>query len=147
MDKNENFQTKKSSHVLNLSYNIPYGKTSRFWEYLNQGKIITTKCKICGKLQFPPKGECTKCLSQELDWIELSGGATLETFTEIIVRPVSFAKCDPYLIALGKLKEGIKILARLKCTERNEVKIGMKLNLISKVNDDGNLEYEFISTT
>jgi rubredoxin-like zinc ribbon protein len=47
--------TLKSKRSLTLRFNIPISKTSRFWEALGEGKLVTTKCEVCGKLTFPPQ--------------------------------------------------------------------------------------------
>jgi len=136
--------TLRSARALTLIYEIPISKTARFWEGLKEGKIFTTRCKQCGELYFPPTDDCVKCLSSGMEWVELSGDAELETFTQIVVRPATFAKYEPYMVAIGKLKEGVKVLAWLTGIQLENVKLGMKLKLVGKILPEDKVIYEFI---
>jgi hypothetical protein len=123
---------------------IPISKTLKFWEGLKQGKVYATRCQACGKLYFPPQGDCPNCLSTELEWIELSNEAEIETFTHVVIRPTTFQQYKPYTVAIGRLKEGVKVLAWLTGFKLSEVKVGMKAKLVAKVSQEGNLTYEFV---
>ncbi|MEM2093626.1 MAG: Zn-ribbon domain-containing OB-fold protein [Candidatus Bathyarchaeia archaeon] len=123
---------------------IPIARTQRFWDGLKQGKILATKCEKCGTLYFPPVADCQKCLASNVEWVELSGEATVETFTYVAIRPSTFQQRQPYMIAIGKLKEGVKALAWLTGISPEEAKIGMKVKLVAKVDASGMPFYEFV---
>jgi len=131
------------SRPLNIIYNIPISKTLKFWKGIKEGKIYTTKCKKCGKLYFPPAGDCANCLSSEMEWVELSGEGEIETFTHVIVKPANFQDGPPYTVAVARLKEGVRALAWLKGVKMREVKVGLKVRLVPKVTPEGRLTYEF----
>jgi uncharacterized OB-fold protein len=78
-----------------------------------------------------------------MEWIELSGEAEIETFTHVVVRPTSFSQNKPYTVAIGRLRENLKVLAWLSGFKLSEVKIGMKAKLVAKTSVDGSLTYEF----
>jgi uncharacterized OB-fold protein len=132
------------SREIKIVQEIPISKTLKFWEGLKQGKIYATKCKSCGKVFFPPNADCAECLSGELEWVELSKDAEIETFTHVVVRPTTFQQNRPYTVAIGKLKEGIKVLAWLTGFKLSEIKVGMKAKLAAKVTPEGDLTYEFL---
>ncbi|MEM3587301.1 MAG: zinc ribbon domain-containing protein [Candidatus Jordarchaeaceae archaeon] len=50
---------------------------ARFYEYLQQGKIMGMKCKRCGSYNFPPRGTCLICGSPEQEWVEINGKGKL----------------------------------------------------------------------
>ncbi len=131
------------SRPLNIIYNIPISKTLKFWEGIKEGKIYTTKCKKCGKLYFPPVGDCANCLSSEMEWVELSGEGEIETFTHVIVKPASFQNEPPYTVAIARLKEGVRALAWLTGVKKRDIKVGLKVKLVAKVTPEGRLTYEF----
>ena len=135
--------TMKSARTLQLTYNLPISKTSKFWEGLKKGKVYATKCQKCGKLHFPPVADCGDCGSSNMKWIELDGEGEIVTFTEVIVKPASFSKEHSYIVAIARLKEGIKALAWLAGVEREQVKVGMRVRLVAKVVSDGRATYEF----
>ncbi|MBS7632492.1 Zn-ribbon domain-containing OB-fold protein [Candidatus Bathyarchaeota archaeon] len=132
------------SKPVTVSQDIPVSKTLRFWEGLKEGKIYATKCCQCGSLYFPPAADCANCLSTKVEWVELSSEAEIETFTHIVVRPTSFSQRKPYTVAIGKLKEGVKVLAWLTGFKLSQVKVGMKAKLVAKVSSDAELSYEFV---
>lgn len=132
------------SRPLTLTYEIPISKTHKFWNGIKEGKIYTTKCKKCGKLSFPPVADCPTCLSSDPEWVELSKEAEIETFTHVSILPATFQKYEPYTIAIGKLKEGVRVLAWLKNAKIEDVKVGMKVKLAPKVTPEGMLTYEFL---
>jgi uncharacterized OB-fold protein len=132
------------SREIKIVQDIPISKTLKFWEGLKQGKIYATKCKGCGKLYFPPAADCPFCLSKELEWVELSSEAEIETFTHVVIRPTTFQQYKPYTIAIGKLKEDVKVFAWLTGFKMSEIKVGMKAKLVGKITPEGNPTYEFV---
>jgi len=136
--------TLKSARTLHITYNLPISRTSKFWEGLKEGKIYATKCQKCGKLHFPPVADCGDCGSSNVKWMELEGEGEIETFTQVVVKPASFSKESDYIVAIARLKEGVRALAWLIGVEREDVKAGMKVKLVARVISDGRVSYEFI---
>jgi uncharacterized OB-fold protein len=136
--------TLKSARTLRITYRLPISRTSKFWQGLKEGKIYATKCQKCGKLHFPPVADCGDCGSSNLKWTELDGEGEIETFTQIVVKPASFSKEADYIVAIARLKEGVRALAWLVGVEREDVQVGMKVRLVAKVTSGGRVSYEFI---
>jgi len=136
--------TLKSARTLHITYRLPISRTSRFWQGLEEGKIYATKCRKCGKLHFPPVADCGDCGSSNLKWTELDGEGEIETFTQIVVKPASFSKEADYIVAIARLREGVRALAWLVGVEREGVKVGMRVRLVAKVTSDGRVSYGFI---
>lgn len=131
------------SREIKIVQEIPTSKTLKFYEGLKEGKVYATKCKDCEKVYFPPMVDCPECLTTGLDWVELSSDAEIETFTHVVIRPTTFQQYKPYIVAIGRLKEGVKVLAWLTGFKLSEVKVGMKAKLVAKVTAEGNVTYEF----
>jgi hypothetical protein len=132
------------SREIKIVQEIPISKTLLFWEGLKQGKVLATKCTKCGKIYFPPNADCPECLASCLEWVELSNLAEIETFTHVVIRPTSFQQNKPYTVAIGRLKEGVKVLAWLTGFKLSEIKVGMKVKLVAKISPEGNPTYEFV---
>lgn len=132
----------KSARTLRITYNLPIGKTSKFWKGLKEGKVYATKCRKCVMLNFPPVADCGACGSTEADWVELDGEGEIVTFTQVFVKPASFSEEPPYIVAIARLKEGVKVLAWLTGVKREEVKVGMKVKLVPKVYSEDRVAYE-----
>lgn len=115
--------------IQKILYKIAYqeGDTAlqKFYDNLQQKIFATTKCLDCNTLFFPPKTMCTNCYSNNLQWENLSGEATLYAFTQHD-RSLSFQ--PPSVIGLVELKEGFKLLTHIK-GNYNELKIGDKLSI------------------
>jgi uncharacterized OB-fold protein len=79
-----------------------------------------------------------------MKWEKLEGKGKLETFTHVIARPTSFQQSEPYTIAIGKLDDGVKVLAWLREVEVTEVKIGMNVKLTVGKNLEGEPFYYFV---
>jgi uncharacterized OB-fold protein len=132
------------SREIKIVQEIPISKTLPFWEGLKQGKVLATKCTQCGRIYFPPNADCSDCSTSNLEWVELSKEAEIETFTHVVIRPTSFQQNKPYTVAIGKLKEGVRVLAWLTGFKLSEIKVGMKAKLVAKVMPEGNPTYEFV---
>lgn len=118
-------------------------KVADFVPQLEEGKIMGTKCKTCGVLNFPPRADCTNCLSSDVEWVQLSGKGRLITYTTAHFAPVGFEDDAPYTLALVELEEGPRVLAHLsKEISEEETKIGMTLELVSINLPEDRISYE-----
>lgn len=136
--------TLHSRRTLDLRFNIPISKTNRFWESLKEGKFITTKCKDCGEVTFPPQVDCPSCMSSNSEWIDLGTEAELVTFTYVVITPTSFVDSGPYHVAVGKLGQGLKVLAWVEGATTEELKPGMKLRLEARNGSAASPYYVFV---
>jgi len=132
-------------NTLNIDMEIPQTRIAKFWEGLKQGKLFATKCTRCGDIYFPPTADCPRCYSSNMNWIELTGDAELITWTIIHVSPKSFSQHSPYIIAIAKLKEGPRVMAWLTNVKPEDIKVGMKLKLVTKQLAGEKLSYELIA--
>lgn len=132
------------SRPLNLVFEIPTSKTLEFWQWIEEGEIYTTKCKVCGALHFPPVGDCPECLSSEMEWVKMDGRGEVEAFTHVIARPTSFQHQEPYTIAIGRLKEGVRVLAWLREADVTEIEVGTRVRLTVGTTPEGETTYWFV---
>lgn len=79
---------------------------TKFYRFLNEGRIMALKCGACGAWVFPPVTHCRECSSGDLDWDELSGEGELLYFSSSALPAIRFADYAPYAYGLVKLKEG-----------------------------------------
>jgi uncharacterized protein len=145
MPDKESPPTLRSKRSLTLRFNIPVSKTSRFWEALGEGKFATTKCEDCGKISFPPQADCPSCMSANSKWVELATEAELLTFTFVQVTPTSFVDHDPYVVAIGRLREGLNVLAWVEGADPAKLKPGDRLRIESRKDADGAPYYVFVA--
>ena len=93
----------------------PTAISQPFWEGCRNQTLLIQRCRQCAHHQFYPRSICTKCMSEDLEWVSSSGRGTIRTFT-VIRHPVSkaYAHEVPYVIALIQLEEGPTIRMRLR---------------------------------
>jgi uncharacterized OB-fold protein len=126
------------SRPITFAFDIPTNKTAKFWDELNNGRVLGSECKKCGKKYFPPVADCSNCLSSDIEYVDLTNDeGEVETFTYVIVRPSSFAEHDTYTVAVAKMKSGVKVLAWLAGVKLGQAKVGMKVMLVGKPSPEG----------
>ena len=119
-------------------------KAVDFMTYLEQGKIMATKCKKCGKAYFPPKMDCPACLDSEVEWLEIKGDGKLATYTVVNYGPTGFEDDAPYTLAIGDFAEGVKLLGRMsRDIKESDITVGMKIKVVPMKLDGNRLSYEF----
>jgi uncharacterized OB-fold protein len=104
--------------------------SSHFWSQAQRAKLVLRRCGACGRGHFPPRFACPYCWSQQLDWIEASGAATVYTFTVMHRAPSAYwAARTPYVVALVDLAEGPRMMANIVGERALDVAIGERVEL------------------
>ncbi len=118
-------------------------KTAKFVDLLAEGKVEGTACKDCGAKYFPPRADCSKCFSKNMDWFEMPQKGKLETFTTAQYAPFGFEADPPYTMGVVDFGGGLKLFARLdKGMKPEEVKVDMDVKIKTLKYDDGQLSFE-----
>jgi len=118
-------------------------KTAKFIDFLAQGKIEGTVCKDCGAKFFPPRADCAKCFSKNMEWFEMPKKGKLETFTTAYYAPVGFEGDPPYTMGVVNFGDGMKLFARMaKDMNPEEIKVGMDISVRTLKYDNGQLSFE-----
>jgi len=107
---------------------LPTPVTRPFWQGLAEGRVLVQQCGDCDGWVFYPRSHCSHCLSDRLEWREVSGAGTLYTFT-ITRQPTSphFADEVPQRLAVVELDEGIRMTSTLVNMRDEDIRIGMRL--------------------
>lgn len=122
-----------------LPYQWALGKTwSRFFDGLNEEKILGTKCAQCGKVFVPARTFCPECFTDMTDWVEVKAEGEILTWTLVTAKYYGQVKEPPYIVATIQLEGadcgfhhfiGGVNLADLK-KMRQRLKAGMKVKAI-----------------
>jgi uncharacterized protein len=119
-------------------------KVAKFVDYLEQGKIMGTKCQTCGARYFPPQMDCSKCMSNQMDWFEVNPNSKLVSYTLVRYGPAGFEKLAPYVIAIGETADGLRVLAFMnKAILDKDIAIGMNLKLAPVKLEGDRVSFEF----
>ena len=102
--------------------------TAFFFEGARRRELLIQECRACGALQHPPTAACARCGSYELGARAASGRATLFSYT-VVHAPVVAPFKPGYIVALVELEEGTRLVSELVDIPRDEVRIGMPLQV------------------
>ena len=118
-------------------------KTNDFIDYLEDGKVMGTRCNDCGRSFFPPRADCAQCLTSNMDWFEVSGPGRLVTYSRLQFAPVGFQEDVPYCIALLDYGD-YKVFGRIAGNiPEEEIRIGMEMETTVNTLSTGQLNYVF----
>ncbi len=106
-------------------------------QYLNENKLMGSRCKKCGVLYTPPRALCIKCYSSEMEWVEMKGDGKLSAFTCIAVGPPfmideGYDRNHLYCVGVVELDEGTRVDARIEGVDTNKpdtIKVGMPVSV------------------
>lgn len=119
-------------------------KTNDFIDYLEQNKVMGTRCRDCG-MQFFPRADCYRCLTSHMEWFEVTGTGKLVTYSKLEFGPVGFEKDIPYRIALLDFGD-YKVFGRIADEVQDDaIKIGMEMKTTVNRLPNGQLNYVFQS--
>lgn len=115
---------------------------TRFWrENESRYNLIGVKCGNCGGLYFPPRIVCPVCHRKSLGNMErykLNGKGEVLSFSIVHDAPSQFELQKPYVIAIIKMEEGVRLTGQVIDCEPADVTIGMKVQAtIRKVGEEG----------
>jgi hypothetical protein len=122
-------------------------------QFLNEEKLMGSKCKKCGALFVPPRSICIKCYSLEMEWVEMKGKGKLTAFTCIAVGPPlmiqeGYDRKHPYCSGVVELEEGARVVARIEgvdTTNPETIKIGTPLTTTFLHRGEGEQERTFLA--
>ena len=89
-----------------------------YLEFVNNKKLMGSKCQKCNATYVPPRKLCIKCNSTDLEWIEMSGKGKLAAFSCIGVGTTfmvekGYSMKKPYCFSVIELDEGPMISGQL----------------------------------
>lgn len=101
-----------------------------FWEAAAHRQLVVQRCAACGRLRFPARERCSRCLSGEATWRPVSGRGTV--FSWVVMHQANhpgFAAEVPYVVASIELEEGVRLIAQLTGVAARAVQIGMPVEV------------------
>ena len=119
---------------------VPTEISAPFWEGLKAERLLIQQCERCSHWVFYPRRHCPACFTHALTWREVSGGATLYSFTVTRIPTLpDFADEMPQILAVVELDQGVRINTNLVGLDESEVKVGMRLQpVFAEVDAKGN---------
>jgi len=118
-------------------------KVNDFIDYLEQGKVMGSRCRNCEMVFFPPRADCYKCLGSDMEWFEIEGVGKLITYSRLKYAPVGFEEDLPYCIAVLDYGD-YKVFGRIASEiPEEEIQLGMEMKTEANKLPNGQLNYVF----
>jgi uncharacterized OB-fold protein len=116
----------------------PSAWSKPFWDGAREGKLVLKRCKSCGHIDHPPYLFCTECSSEESEWMEAAGKASLYAYAvNTYGVPFPFMEDLPYVLAMVDLPEGPRMISNVVQCDPAELKNGMELEVVfEKASDE-----------
>jgi uncharacterized OB-fold protein len=132
----------------NFALAISQTKVARFADDLAAGNIMSTVCKKCGKKYYPPRADCSACMTSEMEWKPVAVEGSLVTFTKIYVPPEHFAvrqslmpfssvQFEPCPIGILEVEDGLRIMGWMPKVDLKKIRVGMKMKASPQILPDG----------
>jgi uncharacterized OB-fold protein len=103
--------------------------TEPYWQAAKEERLVAPRCSSCGAHRFPPTPFCPECRSQDLDWVQLTGPASV--FSYSVVRGLPG---EPELTIVPVVVEfadapGVHVVSNVVDVDPGHVHIGMPLEV------------------
>ena len=117
---------------------VPTPVSKPYWDALDEQRVVIQRCADCSTWVHYPRNRCTSCLSDRLEWQEVSGNGSVFTFT-VTRQPtaVMFADEVPQIIAVIELDEGVHLTSTLVTSDPELVRCGAPVIAVFDRGDDG----------
>jgi len=103
--------------------------TEPFWQAAKERRLVAPRCADCGTFRLPPTPFCWRCQSAAVDWTELSGRATVYTFTVVNGYPgLPDITLVPAVVDLPDAP-GTRLVTNIVGVDPAEVEIGTELTV------------------
>jgi uncharacterized OB-fold protein len=105
--------------------------TKPFWTGARQNKLLLQYCPACLHFIFYPRRYCPFCDSDQLEWVQAAGRGQVYAFT--VVRnnaPSAFLADMPFVIAIVRLEEGVKMMTNIVGCEPDDVYTEMPVEVV-----------------
>ena len=102
-----------------------------FFDAAKRRELVVQRCRGCGALRFPAREICSQCLSRRVEWVPVSGRG--EIFSYNVMHQVyhpGFATEVPYAVVVVQLDEGAKMISNLVGVAPQDIRIGMRVEVV-----------------
>jgi uncharacterized protein len=113
------------------------------WASIRERRLRLQRCKACGTWQYPPGPGCPRCLSTDLGWRAVSGGARIVSWV-VFHRQYLPAYPAPYNVIAVRLDEGPLMVSNLEGPTPEGSWIGRWVRLTYAVMPDGAVLPRFV---
>src|SRR5690606_8098899 len=112
--------------------------TQPFWNACRERRLLLRHCRSCGAITFYPRAFCPNCWSDDVEWVDASGRATLYTWSVVHRNDLPpFNERVPYVAAVVDLEEGPRMMTNVVDADHESLRVGMDLVVTFRAEADG----------
>ena len=117
---------------------IPTAETQHYWHSALEGRLEIQRCPTCARHQFYPRAFCTRCLSDQIEWVRASGRGRIYTYTVChVAGHPAFEARVPYAIGMVELDEGVRMLAGIVDSDLTRLAVGARVQVcFERISDE-----------
>jgi len=105
----------------------------RNWRLQQQRYQLTGEiCDKCGTPIFPARDVCPECEAPAKTLYTFSGRGEVYSYSTVYHPPAGFEEGAPYTMALVRLEEGPLVTAQLTDVDRDQIEIGMPVEMVTR---------------
>jgi uncharacterized protein len=115
-----------------LTFHLPTPdpETQPYWDAAREGRLLVRRCRPCDRAYFYPRDFCPTCWSDDVEWVEASGRATLYTWSVVHRNDLPpWGERVPYVAAVVDLEEGPRMMTNVEGCDLAALKVGMALQV------------------
>ncbi|MEU2504136.1 Zn-ribbon domain-containing OB-fold protein [Streptomyces sp. NPDC007863] len=112
--------------------------TRAYWDAAAEGRLLIRRCRACDRPHHYPREFCPHCWSEDGEWTEASGRATLYTWSVVHRNDLPpFGDRVPYVAAVVDLAEGPRMMTRVVDVPEHALRPDMELTVAFETGEDG----------
>ncbi|WP_306321199.1 MULTISPECIES: Zn-ribbon domain-containing OB-fold protein [unclassified Streptomyces] len=116
----------------------PDAFTRPYWDAAAEGRLLLRHCGACGRAHHYPREFCPFCWSEDGQWRDASGRATLYTWSVVHRNDLPpFGGRTPYVAAVVDLAEGPRMMTEVVDCAEAELRVGMELTVDFREGGEG----------
>ena len=115
----------------------PNLETQRFWDATVEERLLLPRCNECGFVIWYPRGFCSECGSENIEWFEASGRGTVYSFSVTRRMPGRWGKIAPFVLAYVELEEGPRLMPNIVDCDPESVAVGQAVEVVFHETEDG----------
>lgn len=117
--------------------------TARFWAATAEARFELQRCDGCDLVLWFPRTRCPRCWTSELAHFDAVGTGTVYSHTVIRKVGNDYKESVPFVVAYVELDEGPRVLTNIVDCDVDEVKVGMRVQVVFHDTGKGNALYRF----
>ena len=112
-------------------------ETEPMWEAADKGRLLGTRCDHCHTYLWYPRALCSACSTMDVSWHEVTGHATVYSYTVVRRGSGLYKDATPYVLAYVELPEGPRMLTNIVECDAADVRIGLPVEVVFHHSDGG----------